>query len=100
MAPTARELIDAGAQEAGRAIALLLRRPAVPVKGVDVVTAAALAARLAPRALVVGFTVSGGLPGKFALATTEAHAHKLASDLVGLQKGDGLSKRAMGALTE
>src|SRR4051812_41109389 len=100
--PTSRDLVEAGAAEASRAIALLLRRPKVVVASVDVVDAATLAKRLAPRALVVGFTVSGGHPGRFALATTEAHAHKLAADLVGPAKtaADVLSKRALGALTE
>ena len=99
-ADDASDLVAAGAAEAARAIALLLRRPSLAVKGKDVVDVAALAARIGPRALVVGFTVSGGLPGRFALATTEAHAQKLAHDLVGPQKIDGLSKRALGALTE
>ncbi|HEY4221399.1 MAG TPA: chemotaxis protein CheC [Myxococcota bacterium] len=99
----ARNLVEAGAAEAARAIALLLRKPTVPVRAIDVVDAEGLALRLAPRALVVGFTVSGGVPGRFALAATEAHGNKLAQDLVGVSTRsavDGLNKRALGALTE
>src|SRR4051812_20138024 len=99
-----RELVEAGALEAGRALALLLRKPALPVRSVDVVDPTALARRLGPRALVVGFTISGGLPGRFALLTSEKNAYQIALDLVGSMgapnKDGALGKRAVGALTE
>jgi chemotaxis protein CheC len=98
MKPSTKDLVEAGAAEAGRAIALLLRRPKVVVASIDVVDVATLAQRLGPRALVVGFMVSGGFPGRFALAASEAHALKLAADLVG--GSGGLTKKALGALTE
>jgi chemotaxis protein CheC len=91
-----RNLIEAGAQEAARAMALLLRRP-VAVRSIETASLDAIAHKLGPRALVVGFTVSGGLPGKFALATSEENAGKLAHDLVGKST---LDKKSIGALTE
>ncbi len=96
-----RDLVEAGAHEAGRALALLLRRADVPVTAIDDVSPAELAARVGPRAVVVGFTVSGGMPGRFAVVTSEAHAQKLADALVGAPGADGaLGRRALGALTE
>src|SRR5438270_6110190 len=101
MSPVPRHLIEAGAHEAGRAVALLLRKPSATLAGIETLSSTELAARVGPRALVVGFTVSGGLPGRFALATTEASSRKLAHDLVGSVSGKGAGdKRAMGALTE
>ena len=93
------ELAQAGANEAALAIATLLKISSARVALVETIADEALASRHGPRALVVGFTISGALQGRFAVVTSEAHAKALAHELVTF-KGEGLPKKALGALTE
>lgn len=92
-------MVEFGAREAARAVARLVKSVGFSVEGVDVMSARALAARHTPRALVVSFTVSGGLQGTFALVASEEHARRLALALVG-GPAEALSRRQLGALTE
>ena len=96
------ELVGHGAEEAARAIALLLRRESVSVGKIETVTHEQLASRIdeGMRALIVGFTVSGGVPCRFAAVTSEASARLIAAELVGPFVSETFSKRALGALTE
>lgn len=97
----ALELAQAGANEAALAIARMLPKvTAARVAPLETLGDDALAKRHAPRALVVSFTVSGAVAGRFAVVTSEAHARALAKELLPSLKGDGLPKKAVGALTE
>jgi chemotaxis protein CheY-P-specific phosphatase CheC len=96
----ALELAQAGANEAALAIARMLKMTAARVSPLETVADGKLAERHGPRALVVSFTISGGVAGRFAVVTSEAHARALAKELVPSLKGDGLPKKAVGALTE
>jgi chemotaxis protein CheY-P-specific phosphatase CheC len=96
----ALELAQAGANEAALAIARLLKMSSARVAPLETVADAALAQRHGPRALVVSFTVTGAVQGRFAVVTSEAHARALAKELVPSLKGDGLPKKAVGALME
>lgn len=96
----ALELAQAGANEAALAIARMLKMTAARVGPLETVANGALAARHGPRALVVSFTISGGVAGRFAVITSEAHAQALAKQLVPSLKGDSLPKKAVGALME
>lgn len=97
--PSVLELAQAGANEAALAIARLLKISSARVGRVETVADDVLAARQGPRALVVGFTISGGIKGRFAVVTSETHAKTIAHELVAF-KGEGLPKKALGALTE
>lgn len=97
--PPSLDVVEAGAREAGRAVARLLKTAGYSVEGVEELSAATVAARHAPRALVVSFALTGALRGSFALVISEEGARALAVSLVG-GAGDQLSKRQLGALTE
>jgi chemotaxis protein CheC len=102
---TSPEVVAAGAQEAARAMSRLLRRVPLSVGVSETLSFDALAARHRPRALLVGFTLSGGVHGRLALVMTEASARALAHDLMGpderiVDADDVLTRRALGALTE
>lgn len=96
----ALELAQAGAHEAALAIARLLKITNARVTAPEIIDAGTLAQRHAPRALVVSFTITGAVQGRFALITSEAHARALAKELVPSLKGDALPKKAVGALME
>lgn len=93
------ELAQAGANEAALSVARLLKISVAQVGLVETMAADVLALRHGPRALVVGFTVSGALQGRFAMVTSEMHAKAMALQLVSFT-GDSLSTKAIGALTE
>lgn len=97
------ELAQAGANEAALAIARLLKVSAARVAPLEKLASngvATLAQRHGPRALVVSFTFTGAIEGRFAVVTSESHAKALAKELLPSLKGDGLPKKAVGALTE
>ncbi|MCC7073273.1 MAG: hypothetical protein IT383_18280 [Deltaproteobacteria bacterium] len=99
-----RDLLEAGARDAAEAILRLAQRESARILSVDVEPLSALVARLAPRAVVVGFVVSGGVQGRFALVLTEPAARVIAQAMVGgrhtLVPSEKLGKRLTGALTE
>lgn len=93
------ELAQAGANEAALAIARLLRVSSARVELIERVARDVFARRHSPRALVVAFTISGAVHGRFAVVTSEAQARTIARELVPFT-GDGLPEQAVGALTE
>ena len=99
-----RDLLEAGAREAAEAIMRLARRETGRMLSVDTERLEALCVRVAPRAVVVGFTVNGALEGRFALIIAEPGARALASDMIGAKQGhppaEKLGRRATAALTE
>lgn len=99
-----RDLLEAGARDAAEAILRLAQRESARILSVDVEPLSALVARLAPRAVVVGFVVSGGVQGRFALVLTEPAARVIAQAMVGGRHtqvpSEKLGKRLTGALTE
>ena len=99
-----RDLVEAGAREAAEAIMRLARRESGRMLSVDAERLEALCGRVAPRAVVVGFTVSGAIEGHFALVIAEAGARALANDMIGAKPGhaaaEKLGRRGTAALTE
>jgi chemotaxis protein CheY-P-specific phosphatase CheC len=92
--PSERALVEAGAHAAARALGLLLRAQ-VHVVDVGAASVSAIAARYAPRACAVTFTVTSALPGRFVVLTTEASAQGIAAELVG-----ATAREPLGALKE
>lgn len=97
-----RDLLEAGAREAAEAILRLSHHESARILTAGSEPLSALIARLGPRAVVVGFTVNGGVSGRFALAVDEAGAHALAAAMTGaaVAAKDKLGKRSLAALTE
>lgn len=99
-----RDLLEAGAREAAEAILRLSHHESARILTAGSEPLSALIARLGPRAVVVGFTVNGGVNGRFALAVDEAGAHALSAAMTGGGAPgagkDKLGKRALAALTE
>lgn len=99
-----RDLLEAGAREAAEAIMRLAHRESARITAVDEEPMQAVIERLSPRAVVVGFTVSGGVDGRFALLLTDAAARVVAHAMVGGRHtqapSDKLGKRMTAALTE
>jgi chemotaxis protein CheY-P-specific phosphatase CheC len=93
--PSERALVEAGANAAARALGQLLKAPVV-VAEVSSGPLSTVAARHAPRACAVTFTVTGALAGRFVLLAREDAARDIATALV----GSANEKRLMGALTE
>ena len=106
MSPRAadRDLLEAGAREAAEAIMRLTHHETARMLSADREAVAAMFARVGPRAVVVAFTVSGGVHGRFALAVGERGAGSLAAAMTGNSgagsAADRLGKRALAALTE
>lgn len=99
-----RDLLEAGARGAAEAILRLTHRESARLLGADAEPIGALIARVAPRAVVIGFRVAGGVDGCFALVLSEAGARSLAHDMIGGKRApsstDKLGKRATAAVTE
>ena len=99
-----RDLLEAGAREAAEAILRLTHRESARILAAGNEPAAAVVGRVAPRAVVIGFHISGGVVGRFAVAVSEAGARALAHEMIGGKQGhtsaDKLGKRVIAALTE
>lgn len=98
------DVLEAGAREAAEALLRLAQRESARIVFAGSEPVSAVVERAGPRAVVVGFTVSGGLQGRFALVLADPAARALATAMTGPGRGqDGdekLGKRALAALTE
>ncbi len=99
-----RDLLEAGAREAAEAIMRLAHRESARIVAVDEEPVGSLVERLAPRAVAVGFAVTGGVEGRFALVLSENAARAIGQAMLGGRHGQGpsdkLGKRMTAALTE
>lgn len=94
-------VVEQAAHAAAATLGRMLGDAALVVEPPEILSPQALAARQAPRAVVVHFRLSGAVTGVFALVTSEPNAHMWAAALLGASSGGGaLSPRQLSALTE
>ncbi|MCC7110038.1 MAG: chemotaxis protein CheC [Deltaproteobacteria bacterium] len=96
------DLLEAGAREAAEAILRLARQESARLVAAGREPVGNVMVRVGPRAVIIGFTVSGGVGGPFAIAMSEDAGRTLAAAMMGrtAPAGEKLGKRAVAALAE